>query len=555
MKFRVVFFSITCFLLMHFSQAQPLNIKWLVPEEVTLNQVFNTDNDVFDIKLEIRTNTRLKPEQIKIYRNNILYTAKGEKLGSTPIKIHADNHLEMNTQLELLEGKNEWIIEAVTPNQTIRSKLLRVSYTSAKPNLYLFCVGVMNDLRFPQKDAEAIYNTFRTQEGKLFGRVIPKLLVCKDKTTRSFIGSAIANLNEEPIRKQDLVILSFSGHGKTTTAFGNFDFGLLGSDFSQGVNVDEYLLLSYQKDIIKHLNTLPCKKIILIDACRSGAADGSKSEDFSEIQKRLGNTPASIITLSSSSSNESSWEDTQWQHGAFTRVLLDGLSGRADGDRNGFISIHELSDYIIITVPKLVDAAKNRKQTPRLIKPIEYDYQIFNYKNTNNEIKLLTGDCDAAPSPPLPSKSSQIAIVGLKPNTTKEYDILLSQLIKERLIQTDKEKFSFSSNTQAINIAKSGLAEKLIGGGEKSPVLPAEMTGIGTFLILKREPTDFREDTIAGVNMWVATTYISYFWIDTRTMSITDAGRLNMNGADADKITAEKRAIERLLETMKITPD
>lgn len=538
---------------MRFSQAQSVKIKWIIPEETELNQVFDTDISLFDIKVEISSETRLKPEQIKLYRNHVLYSANGEKLGSTPIKVHTDNHLEINRQIELIEGKNKWVVEIVVGNKTISSKPLYINYRSSKPNLYLLCVGVMNDLQFPQKDAEAIYNTFRTQEGFFFDKVIPKLLVCKDKTTRSQIGSAIANLQEEPIRKQDLLILTFSGHGKTTTAFGSFDFGLVGSDFSEGVNIDEYLLLSYQQDIIKHLNKLPCKKIILIDACRSGAADGVKSNDFFEIQKRLGNTPPSIITLSSSSSNESSWEDKQWQYGAFTKVLLEGLSGKADADKNSLISIQELSDYIRTGVRKLVASTKHKTQTPQLIKPIEHDYPIFNYRNKNDEIKWFTEDCSAKPV--VSSTNKRVAIIGLKPNSTKEYDNLLSRLAKERLEKTDNESISFSSNTVAINIARNGLAEKLMNGGEKSLSLPNEMEGIDAFLILKREPTIFKEETLTGNKIWVAITNISYYWINTGTMTITDSGELNMNGADADKITAEKRAIERLLETLKINLD
>ena len=40
-------------------------------------------------------------------------------------------------------------------------------------------------------------------------------------------------------------------------------------------------------------------------------------------------------------------EDDKWQHGAFTKVFLDGLSSaETDIDRNGVISMAELTAYM-----------------------------------------------------------------------------------------------------------------------------------------------------------------------------------------------------------------
>ena len=54
-----------------------------------------------------------------------------------------------------------------------------------------------------------------------------------------------------------------------------------------------------------------------------------------------------MTVLTSSTADKVSREDEKWQHGAFTKVLLDALSADdIDTDRNGVISMTELTDYI-----------------------------------------------------------------------------------------------------------------------------------------------------------------------------------------------------------------
>lgn len=428
-------------------------------------------------------------------------------------------------------------------------KLGNVGNKQEKPNLYILCVGVVNDLQYPKKDAEAIFNTFRTQNGHLFGKVEGELLVCKDNTSRSYIGDKILNLQQMGLRKQDVLLIFLSGHGQTTIINGKLDFGFVGSERSQGVLNDKYLLLSFINDIIEPLNTLPCKRVIFIDACKSGAATGAKGDDFAEIQKQISNTPASIITLSSSSSNESSWESKSWQHGAYTKAMLDGLNGKADINHDTNITIKELSNYIIDEVPNLVSQI-NQRQQPRLIKPLEFDYPIFNYQNRDNTLSLIEGDCGDKDKNDISPNTKRIAIIGLKPNNLKEFDFQLSNLTKTHIEENQKGEFGFTPFSQAMDVVKKGIAEKLINGA--SPFIPASLNETEYFLILKREPTTYRQESQSGNQFWVASTSINYYLISTLSKDIVDIGELSVNGADSDKNTAEKRAIERSLESLKI---
>ena len=53
-------------------------------------------------------------------------------------------------------------------------------------------------------------------------------------------------------------------------------------------------------------------------------------------------------------------------HGLFTYTLLDGLRGGADMDKDGFIKIYELADYVEEQVIILSEEVFKRQQTPTI---------------------------------------------------------------------------------------------------------------------------------------------------------------------------------------------
>jgi hypothetical protein len=70
--------------------------------------------------------------------------------------------------------------------------------------------------------------------------------------------------------------------------------------------------------------------------------------------------------------NEASMQDAAWQHGAFTKVLLDAFDGpAADVNRNGLISTTGLALYLAKHVPTLTGG----KQTPGM--EVRFDMTLF----------------------------------------------------------------------------------------------------------------------------------------------------------------------------------
>ena len=58
-------------------------------------------------------------------------------------------------------------------------------------------------------------------------------------------------------------------------------------------------------------------------------------------------------------------------HGVFTYVLMDGIAGKADSDRNGFVSVKELSIYVESVVPEITYSTWGYEQVPQSLLPRE----------------------------------------------------------------------------------------------------------------------------------------------------------------------------------------
>ena len=62
--------------------------------------------------------------------------------------------------------------------------------------------------------------------------------------------------------------------------------------------------------------------------------------------------------LTSSTTDQLSREDPTWGNGAFTEVFLEALGSRADTNKNGQISVSELTAYLTRHLPGLTKGAQ-----------------------------------------------------------------------------------------------------------------------------------------------------------------------------------------------------
>ncbi|MBC8155546.1 MAG: caspase family protein [Bacteroidetes bacterium] len=434
-----------------------------------------------------------------------------------------------------------------------------------KPNLFLISVGANYERRsdmklaFAQADAQAIFQRFKTQEGHLFGQVKGHVLVCEQETYRVMLDEAINAIQKEGITADDILILFFSGHGAATQVNGVDDFGLMTGDNNLGpLKVERNRLYTYQHDIINKIKDLPCKRIILLDACHSGAAKGNKGliNSAEQAQAIIRQTPPGIITLSSCQANELSWEDSSWKQGAFTRAILDGLAGAANqpngqGQKDKFITIRELTEYVEKTVPKLVDAMQRKRnpglmsyptQQPQVQNWPEADYPLFDFRDLTKETPPAENPCKG-PGIPAPPVRQRVSIVGVIPGAAE-----IDWLITTQSLATLKTKFAAydveSGATVASPIIRSGAIGGILDGyAPPNRVLSTELSS-GYLCVISRSTAIKRQLQRNGRDYYGVKVPITVTLISGKTSQIAHQEVFTEEGFDSDSTQAEKESVK-----------
>jgi WD40 repeat protein len=221
--------------------------------------------------------------------------------------------------------------------------------------LHVLTIGVSDygdkasDLRlnFAHRDAQDVASALvNTQGGGLYAEVMPTYL--HDRTAdKPGIFEALAAMERNMAKGagQDLAVVMFSGHG--TTIDGQFYLVPYGVDDGTPARLKSSVIpaTEFQGEILKL--AAHGRVLVLLDACRSaGLIGGKQGADMLRSVLAANN----VTVLTSSKADKLSREDEKWGHGAFTKVLLDALSGSAaadiDGNRNGVISMTELTAYV-----------------------------------------------------------------------------------------------------------------------------------------------------------------------------------------------------------------
>ena len=79
------------------------------------------------------------------------------------------------------------------------------------------------------------------------------------------------------------------------------------------------------------------------------------------------------MTFASSTARQLSYEHVnEWGNGAFTKAVVEGLTGKADFFQNGYVTASQLDTYVSDRVPKLTLG----KQTPAIGRPFGVDYPL-----------------------------------------------------------------------------------------------------------------------------------------------------------------------------------
>lgn len=303
---------------------------------------------------------------------------KGKGKGKVKSKITATAPGRVRSyRLKLVSGLN--IIEATAFNKDnsmqgnpVLHKVQADFRMVSKPSLHALIVGInifenpKLKLKYAAADAELFAQTLNKIAAPLYKTVQIKKLTKKNDTTKDAILRALTGYQK--LNPEDVFVLYVASHGTVDEG----EYFLLTSNVGS-LRTErlrrEALPQSNLKESIA--NVPSTKKLIIVDTCNAGAfgdslqaalATRGMSEDTAI--KVLSRATGSTI-LSASTSVQEAFEGYKG-HGLFTLVLSEGLKGKADKGKTGYVKTSDLADFVDTEVPEIAERVFKRKQYPSI---------------------------------------------------------------------------------------------------------------------------------------------------------------------------------------------
>jgi hypothetical protein len=276
--------------------------------------------------------------------------------------------------IALANGENTIKAIAYNADNTMNSReaLHKVvaAVQSDKPNLYAIVIGINQfknpalNLNFAVPDANLFAETLKKHSGDLFGTIQVELLTVKSNTDKNTITEALKNAQK--LKPNDLFVFYVASHGTVDDG----EYFLITSNVGS-VSTRKLKQNALRQDELKALiaNIPTQKKMIVLDTCNSQAMGDaiqvavlSRGMSESTAMKVLSRAVGSTV-LSASTSTQIALEGYKG-HGLFTYIITEGMTGKADADKDGFVKTTELANYIDDEVPAIAEKVFNWAQYP-----------------------------------------------------------------------------------------------------------------------------------------------------------------------------------------------
>jgi uncharacterized caspase-like protein len=259
-------------------------------------------------------------------------------------------------------------------SEVVRLALTRTSPSETdllKPKLYALVVGISTygdadlALTFPAKDARDFAGAMESQKGRLYGDVKVRLLI-DEKASSSAIKDGFGWLRKQ-VTSRDVGVVFFAGHGMLDE---RERFYFLAAD-SEPQRLRTTGLP--REEIQDALDALAGKALLFLDACHAGAVGTATRRgvvDINTVVQDFNRGERGVITFAASTGRQISLEEKDWNNGAFTKAVVEGLgtSGAkalADLRKDGRITASLLDAYVTDRVKALTHGA----QSPVMIRP------------------------------------------------------------------------------------------------------------------------------------------------------------------------------------------
>ena len=254
--------------------------------------------------------------------------------------------------------------------------------------VWVLAIGIsdyesVTDLQFATQDAIGVAN-WATEAGVPIDHI--RLLTDRAGSVDGIEGlearrATLVNVRESlgwirrSARRDDLVMISFSGHGYQ----GADD----GTDERDGV--DEFFVLAdtlagavddtalRDDEFGSFLDRVASQHVLVFfDGCYSGGLARSLPSG----RRPIGEVPDLLfrdfslegrLVLSAASETQDAFESPALGHGVFTHFVLEGLRGAADRNGDGHVTAWEVYEYVLAEVPPFVRAERGVDQIPQIL--------------------------------------------------------------------------------------------------------------------------------------------------------------------------------------------
>ncbi len=277
-------------------------------------------------------------------------------------------------ELSAVASNGDNSMESVPARVTVRSRAAVV-----RPDFHALVVGIDTyrnqsiSLKHAGSDAVAFGEALRKAASPLFNQTRIQVLSTPEATTREAILKAFETLAGQ-VRPNDVFVFYDASHGVVDVVGTEEQYFLLTSNvlLLSSSRLAESALS--QKDLARCIGAIPAqKKIVFLDTCDAGK--GGREIQIALLQQTRGLTEATAIKVlqrsigsavfSASSDAQAALEGYRG-HGLFTYFLIEGLGGKADVNREGFVTVRGLADYVEEQVVTVSEQVFKRQQTPTI---------------------------------------------------------------------------------------------------------------------------------------------------------------------------------------------
>jgi hypothetical protein len=340
----------------------PPAVDFVLPENGSV-----TDNPIVSFMVSV-TNNGGGVKELRVLQNG-----KSQDVDYSDLKrMNKAGQNAMKTfELNLVPGENEIVVSAFSNGdiESAPAKInLKYSGLQKTADCYILSIGINKyenenlNLTYARGDAEAFSDSVSAGSRQMFRNVHTITLLDKDASKTSIL-SALDKI-KGTIRKEDVFIFFYAGHGSVV----DNGFYFITPEVTGLYQKEKLKDALYVVELQEKLKQLPAlKQVVFVDACHSGSSvemlamrGGAEEKALAQLSRSSG-----IHVMASSESQQQSAEIKSLNHGVFTYVLLQALSGKADGaPADSKITVYEIKSYIDDQVPELSYKLIRHRQFP-----------------------------------------------------------------------------------------------------------------------------------------------------------------------------------------------